>query len=129
MALSSKHPAVVFAKECIKKNSPAPKYVRLQCQDFIQIATGKDKKYEVNEKTVKKIEAILKLAIMPKGLKAGQSLYECSEGYQWMLYIAALAIVHKKNPTKRRYETILLEIARKNFKTYPWIICRCAGWD
>ena len=118
MALSNKHPALVFAKECLKKNSPAPKYVRLQCQDFIKIATGKDKKYEVNEKTVKKIEAILKLAIMPKGLKAGQTLYECSEGYQWMLYVAALAVVHRKNPSKRRYETILLEIARKNFKTY-----------
>lgn len=118
MALSTKHPALLFAKECVKKNSLAPKYVRIQCQDFINIASGKDKKYEINEKTVKKIEAILKLAIMPKGLKVGQTLYECSEGYQWMLYIAALAIVHKDNPSKRRYETILLEIARKNFKTY-----------
>lgn len=118
MALSSDHPALLFARKCIRKNSPAPKYVRLQCRDFIKIATGKHKKYMVNDATVDKIEKILKLAIMPKGLKAGQSLYQCSEGYQWMLYIAALAIVHRKNPDKRRYETILLEIARKNFKTY-----------
>lgn len=118
MALSSDHPALVFARKCIRKRSPAPKYVRLQCKDFIKIATGKHRKYEVNDKTVKKIEAILKLAIMPKGLKAGQSLYECSEGYQWMLYIAALAIVYRKQPEKRRYETVILEIARKNYKTY-----------
>ena len=118
MALSSDHPALVFARKCIRKRSPAPKYVRLQCKDFIKIATGKHRKYEVNDKTAKKIEAILKLAIMPKGLKAGQSLYECSEGYQWMLYIAALAIVYRKQPEKRRYETVILEIARKNYKTY-----------
>ena len=118
MALSIDHPALQFARKCARKRSPAPKYVRLQCKDFIKIATGKNRKYEVDDKMVTKIEKILKLAIMPKGLKAGQTLYECSEGYQWMLYIAALAIVHRKDPKKRRYETILLEIARKNFKTY-----------
>ena len=112
MALSNDHQAVKFAKYCTRKNSPAPKYVRLQCEDFLKTATGKDKKYTVCEKTVKKIDAILKLAIMPKGLKTGQTMYECSEGYQWILYIASLAIVYKKEPSKRRYETILLEIAR-----------------
>jgi len=55
---------------------------------------------------------------MPKGLKAGQSVYECAEGYQWLMYIAALAVVHRDDHNKRRYQTILLEIARKNYKTY-----------
>ncbi len=118
MALSSDHPALIFARKCARKNGPAPKYVRMQCKEFIKIASGKHKKYEINDTVVKKIDAILKLAIMPKGLKAGQTLHECSEGYQWLLYVAALAVVHKKEPSKRRYETVLLEIARKNFKTY-----------
>lgn len=118
MALSNDHPAMAFARRCIRKRSPAPKYVRIQCEDFIKIASGKNRRYEVNEAVVKKIDAILKLAVMPKGLKAGQTLHECSEGYQWLLYIAALATVEKKDPKKRRYETVLLEIARKNFKTY-----------
>ena len=55
---------------------------------------------------------------MPKGLKAGQSLYECTTGYQWLFYIAILCTVYRDNPNKRRYETGLLEICRKNFKTY-----------
>ena len=55
---------------------------------------------------------------MPKGLKAGQNLYECSTSYQWLLYISALAVVYRENPDKRRYETVILEIGRKNFKTY-----------
>lgn len=118
MALSIDHPAVKFAKYCVRKNSPAPKYVRLQCESFLRIALGKDKVYEIDEKTEKKIDAILKLTIMPKGLKAGQTMHECSEGYQWLIYIAALCTVYKKDPKKRRYETVLLEIARKNFKTY-----------
>ena len=112
------HPALVFAKYCARKSSPAPKYVRLQCREFLKIARGKHRRYEINDNTVAKIEAVLKLAIMPKGLRAGESLYECSTGYQWMLYIAALAVVRRDNPSKRRYETILLEIARKNYKTY-----------
>lgn len=55
---------------------------------------------------------------MPKGLKAGQSIYECSCGYQWVFYISILCVVYRNNPNKRRYETAILEIARKNFKTY-----------
>ncbi len=55
---------------------------------------------------------------MPKGLKAGKTLYECTCGYQWFYYIALLCVVYRKNPNKRRYETGILEICRKNFKTY-----------
>ena len=116
MALSNKHPAYQFAVRCL--SSPAPKYVRMQCADFINIADDKNEKYEIDAVVVKKIEAILKLAVMPKGLKAGQSVYECAEGYQWLMYIAALAVVHRDDHNKRRYQTILLEIARKNYKTY-----------
>ena len=55
---------------------------------------------------------------MPKGLKAGQSLYECTCGYQWLFYIAIFCVVYRENEDKRRYETGLLELCRKNFKTF-----------
>ena len=55
---------------------------------------------------------------MPKGLKAGKTLYECTTGYQWLFYTAMLCTVYRDNPKKRRYETGVLEICRKNFKTY-----------
>ena len=101
----------IHAKEC-------PKYVKKQCREFIRIADGKDEKYYLNETKVKQIENVLKLLIMPKGLKAGQPLYECTTGYQWLFYISVIAIVHRDNPNKRKYETAILEICRKNFKTY-----------
>lgn len=95
-----------------------PHYVKLQMRVFMRIAEGKDKKYFINESKVKQIEGLLKLLIMPKGLKAGQTLYECSSGYQWLVYTACLAVVYRDNPKKRRYEFGLLEICRKNFKTF-----------
>lgn len=76
------------------------------------------KKYFLDEQKLRQIENILKLLVMPRGLKAGSSIYECSCGYQWLFYAAILCVVHRKNPDKRRYETAILEIARKNFKTF-----------
>jgi phage terminase large subunit-like protein len=84
----------------------------------MNICQGKDKKYIVSEKKVKHVENVLKLLKMPKGLKAGQSLYNCTCGYQWLFYIAILCVVYRDNENKRRYETGILEICRKNFKTY-----------
>ena len=84
----------------------------------MKICEGKDKKYIVSEKKVKQVENILKLLVMPKGLKAGKSLYDVTVGYQWLFYIAILCTVHRDNENKRRYETGVLEICRKNFKTF-----------
>ena len=110
--------AYEYATKVVKKKIVAPKYVIKQCKEFLKIADGKDKKYVINTSKEKQIEQILKILIMPKGLKAGQSIYECSCGYQWVFYISILCVVYRDNPNKRRYETAILEIARKNFKTY-----------
>ena len=106
-----------FCKNNVKKKT-TPKYVKLQMKDFMKICEGKNKKYVISEKKVKQLENILKLLIMPKGLKAGRTLYECTTGYQWLFYIAILCTVYRDDPNKRRYETGILEICRKNFKTY-----------
>lgn len=109
--------AYIYAKACIQSKE-TPKYVKKQCKEFIKIADDKNKKYYLNKEKIKQIENILKLLIMPKGLKAGQSLYECTCNYQWLFYISVLCVVERENPDKRKYETAILEIARKNFKTY-----------
>lgn len=109
--------AYLFCKESIDKKT-TPKYVKKQMAEFMAICEGKDKKYILNDKKVKQLEDILKLLIMPKGLKAGQTLYECTVGYQWLFYVAMLCVVYRDNLKKRRYETGILEICRKNFKTY-----------
>lgn len=109
--------AYEYCKKSIRLKT-TPKYVKLQMKEFINICEGKNKKYIISDKKVKQVENILKLLIMPKGLKAGQTLYECTTGYQWLFIIAILCTVYRDNPNKRRYETGVLEICRKNFKTY-----------
>ena len=109
--------AYIYAKNGVKAKE-TPKYVKKQMREFLNIANGKDKKYCINEDKVKQIENVLKLLIMPKGLKAGESLYECSTNYQWLFYISILAVVRRDDKESRRYEIGLLEICRKNFKTY-----------
>lgn len=116
--MTTKNKAIEYARAVVAKEIEAPRYVIKQCASFLEIADGNNEKYVISQKKTRQIEQILKLLRMPKGLKAGQSLYECSTGYQWLIYIAALAVVYKDNPDKRRYETVILEICRKNFKTY-----------
>ena len=109
--------AYEYCKKSIELKT-TPKYVKLQMQEFINICDGKNEKYILSEDKLNQLNKVLKLLIMPKGLKAGQTLYECTTGYQWLFYTAILCVVHKNNPNKRRYETGVLEICRKNFKTY-----------
>lgn len=106
-----------YAKQSIRAKE-VPKYVKKQCREFLRIADGKDDKYFLDETRIKQIENVLKLLIMPKSLKSGQTLYECSTKYQWLFYVSVLCIVHRDNPNKRKYETAILEICRKNFKTF-----------
>lgn len=114
-ATSSK--AYEFCKKSVELET-TPKYVKLQMLDFMRIAEGKDDKYIVSSKKLKQLENVLKILIMPKGLKAGTRLYDCTMGYQWLFYTAILCTVYRDSPNKRRYETGVLEICRKNFKTY-----------
>lgn len=101
-----------------RNKKTTPKYVRLQMEDFIRICDDQNEKYTISKFKVNQLENILKLLIMPKGLKAGKTLYETTCGYQWLFYTAILCTVYRDNPDKRRYETGVLEICRKNFKTY-----------
>ncbi|MFR1179468.1 MAG: terminase TerL endonuclease subunit [Bacilli bacterium] len=111
------HKSYRYAKDVANLDIPAPKYVIKQCEDFLKICDGEDNKYFLDENKLNKIDKILKLLIMPRGLKTGETIYNCSCGYQWLIY-AALCVVYRENPSKRKYETIILEIARKNFKTF-----------
>lgn len=115
MAMS--HKVYEIAKKAIKAKT-TPKYVKLQLKEFIKVWDGKDKKYKISEKKLAQIEKILQILNMPRGLKAGQPLSECTTDYQWIFYVAILCTVYRNNEAKRRYETGVLEICRKNFKTY-----------
>ena len=120
------HPSYQYAgkvvsgrlKNAAGKKTKAPKYVIKQCKKWLAIADGKSDKWKVDEKKVKVIDGLLKLLTMPKGLKAGHTMYDCLCGYQWLFIIAVLCTVWRDNEERRKYENAILEICRKNFKTY-----------
>lgn len=114
----NKYQSIDYARKVVTGQEIAPKYVIQQCKEFLDTAEGKNDKFIISWKRVKMIDALLKLMIMPKGMKAGQTIYECTEGYQWILFVATLATVYRDNHKKRRYQTAILEIARKNYKTF-----------
>lgn len=97
---------------------PAPEYVIKQLTELLYIADGHDKKYTIDTKLLDKIERFLKLLKMPKGLRVGETIYDCLSGFQWVFIIASLCVVKRENIKDRRYETIVLEICRKNGKTF-----------
>ncbi len=116
--LSKKHPSYVYAKAVVDGHINAPRYVKLQCQEFLLIANDKLAKYKIDDALVDKIDRLLNLLIMAKGLEAGQSVKNALAGFQWLLIIAVLCTVKRDNPAKRRYENCVFEICRKNGKTF-----------
>lgn len=113
-----KHPAYIYAKACASGKAHAPRYVVLQAKEFLKVCDGKDKKYMIHVERLTLVGELLRLMIMPTGLKSGCTMYECSVGYQWLTYAAALCVVYRSDPIRRRYENVIIEIARKNFKTF-----------
>ena len=113
-----KNPAYQYAQDVVKGNINAPKYVKLQCKEFLMIADDKLKKYCLNKERLETIEKLLSLMVMPKGLQAGRTIKDSLAGFQWLLIVAVLCTVYRDKPEKRRYERAVFEICRKNGKTF-----------
>lgn len=108
-------PAAEYAKWCLKRNNrKVPHYVKLQAKSWLRILNGKDREAYVNEQVFRKICKLLRLMIHPD---LGKPMFDCMEDYAWFLIVATLCTRNRADDT-RYYETALLEIARKNFKTF-----------
>lgn len=107
--------AYLYAKWCVQRgNRKVGKYVKLQARKWLQIADGKHKEAYVSEKSYKKICKLLKLMVHPD-LQC--SMYKGLEDYAWLLIVAVFC-TRRREDDRRFYQTALLEIARKNFKTF-----------
>lgn len=113
----SDHYSYKYASDVISNKISAPKYVKKQCKEFKKNADGKNKKYCIDEEKVILIDSLLKLMVMPNGLRAGESIYNCMSGFQFFFIVAVLCTVHRNHIDKRRYQVAILEICRKNGKT------------
>lgn len=108
--------AYAYAKWCVQPgNDKAPRYVKLQAQSWLDIADGKSSEAYIDEKAFTKICRILKLMVHPD-LKC--AMYDGLEDYAWLLVVAVYCTKLQGANDIRYYITVLLEIARKNFKTF-----------
>lgn len=73
----------------------APKYVKLQCEDFLKVCSGESEKYMIDMRRGRVIDQLTKLMIMPKGLAAGKSVYECTADFQWFFTLHRCALFTK----------------------------------
>mgnify|MGYP000986710052 FL=1 len=110
--------AYKYALWCIEEgNRKVPKYVKKQAKSWIDIVDGKDEEAFADEKAFDKINKLLKLMVHPD-LQCPMD--EGLEDYAWLLIIAVLCTKLKNDENKdiRYYITAVLEICRKNFKTF-----------
>lgn len=111
--------AYLYCKWATKTdNNMVPYYVKLQCQSWIDIVDEKDQEAYISEETYIKINKLLHLMIHPDLQKP---LDEALEDYA-MLFITATFCTMMMDPDDdievRFYETAILKIARKNYKTF-----------
>ena len=107
-----------YAYWCVHEaESKAPRYVKAQAKDWLEIADGKRAEAYVDETAVEKITKLLALmnhpdlqCTMDKGL----------ERYAWLFITAVLCtkLRTEDDSNIRYYKTAVLEICRKNFKTF-----------
>lgn len=110
--------AYKYAEWCIlEPNRKVPRYVKKQAKEWLYIANGKSDEAYVDEKELNKINKLLKLMVHPDLMCP---MDEGLEDYAWLLIVATLCTKLKNNENKdiRYYITAVLEISRKNFKTF-----------
>lgn len=110
--------AYLYAYGVVNGEINAGKYIKKQCKEFLDIAEGNHNKYFLDLEEYKMIKNVTKLMNMASGLRSGQTVHDSLAGFQWLFIVAILCIKHRDMPTKRRYETATLLIARKSGKTF-----------
>ena len=107
--------AYKYCKWCVNdKNNLVGFYVKKQAKQWMDIADNKNKEAYVDKNIFNMVCDILKLMIHPD---LHCNIYEGMERYSWFFIIATLCTMNKED-NSRYYETSLLEISRKNFKTF-----------
>lgn len=101
-----------------EQNNKVPKYVKRQCKLFLNIWDDNDELSFFDHNKAVKIEKMLTLVNVPKGEGVGKPVVNTLTGFQWLLLVAPFCVMMRDDPEKRRYENIVLEICRKNAKSY-----------
>lgn len=110
-----------------EKNKCIPKYVRKQAIQWLDTIENNEDVY-VDYKQFRVIQKILKLMNLPDNPR--KTMLEAIDDYGYWMLVATLC-TKKKSNNSRLYQRVLLEIARKNHKSFTtaiyMIICMVQG--
>lgn len=110
--------AYEYARWCVEPaNRKVGTYIKKQAESWLRVADGEDAEAFVDEAAVERVNNLLRVITHPD---LGCSMDEGMERYAWFLIIATLCTKKRDSENRdiRYYETVLLEISRKNFKTF-----------
>ena len=110
--------AYAYAQWCVQpENRKVGIYIKKQAESWLRVADGEDAEAFVDEAAIERVSKLLKVITHPD---LGCPMYEGMERYAWFLIIATLCTKKRDSENRdiRYYETVLLEISRKNFKTF-----------
>lgn len=107
--------AYQYALWCIDDNNrKVGRYIKKQAASWIDIVDGKNNDAYLNDKSYEMVCSLLKLMIHPD---FGCAMHDGLEDYAWFLIVAVLC-TRLRDRDVRYYQTAVLEICRKNFKTF-----------
>lgn len=107
--------AYKYALSCTENgNDKVGRYIKKQAVNWIEIADGGSDAAYVNEKEWERIKGILTLMMHPD---TGKNMLVSLEPYALWLIMAVFCTFRRDN-RRRLYTTALLEISRKNYKTF-----------
>lgn len=127
-----KHKAYKYMQDCVndklivvKKdgeiiNFKTPRYVKLQCKNILEDLekqNDEDYPYYFDMAEMKKIINLTKIINLGDGLQRGISCYNALAPFQWVIIINLFCWRYKNNSNKRRFESCLISLSRKNGKT------------
>ena len=122
--------AYLYAIRCVSDTEGnVPHYVKLQAEQWLDIVNDQNEDAYVDEGQLEKICKLLKLLSHPD--LPGKSIYDGLDEYAWFFVVATMCTMCKPGTSRyslsgadpekvkiRYYETAVLEIARKNHKTF-----------
>lgn len=107
--------AYKYALSCTEEgNDKVGRYIKKQAVNWLEIADGRSDAAYVNEKEWERIKGILTLMMHPD---TGKNMLVSLEPYALWLIMAVFCTFRRDN-RRRLYTTALLEISRKNYKTF-----------
>lgn len=120
--------AYKYALWCTENHRYVGVYIKKQARAWLKIVDEQDSDAWFDEDEFERISNILNLINHPDitimgddGQIKNDTLYNSIEEYAWWLIIATFCTKHirkGKRVNERYYQTMLLEICRKNFKTF-----------